>query len=138
MNESMAFAGKVAVVIAIWIAVAIIGFGMAIYGSETGRSLLVYYLLPLLIALAGTVLVWILPVNLGTQTEKTKRQAGDRLELLLDLLDEDERAALRDTLRQRLADEVADGSDGELPYDADTLEAMQTVIRPAENRGESS
>lgn len=90
----------------------------------------------LVVALLGTFLFWGLPevtkiydkrlaANLSetVSPDKAKRQSGDKLALLLELMDDDERAAFKETLKKRTLDNMG-YDDGELPYSSDTLASL--------------
>jgi hypothetical protein len=93
-------------------------------------------IVPLIIALIGTFLLWGLPEipknnqMLDRQSDegegKAKRQQGDKLALLMEMMDEDERQAFKAALQQRLLQESGNMAydDGELPYGAETLESL--------------
>jgi hypothetical protein len=53
---------------------------------------------------------------------KTKRESGSKLALLLELMDEDERMAFKESLKQQV---LGGESDGELPFEAGLLEAVE-------------
>jgi Na+(H+)/acetate symporter ActP len=78
------------------------------------------YLAIVLIMGAAMMIIFSLWMSTGRASEtieKAKRGAHDtsRLEMLLALMGEDERAAFKETLKQRLMDEINDdASDGEL------------------------
>jgi hypothetical protein len=115
-----------------WVAVGIGFFALGVYGAETGRDVGWLFVVTLLTALFTTiVLSGALPgVFIGAAgQEKTKRHQDDKLALLLELMDNDERRAFTEALKQR----VLEGeSDGELPYDAELLEALEQ--EPAASR----
>lgn len=116
---------RMSVLIGMWVAVGLGFFAMGIYGAETGRDVGWIFVLTLLAALFTTiVLSGALPgVFFGAPgQEKTKRRQDDKLALLLELMDENERMAFKEALKQRVLD---DESDGELPYDAELLEALE-------------
>ena len=110
---------------AIWLGTGIICFGVAIYGAETQHNASWLFVLSTVIAFLLTALLWVLPVITETydSREKAKRQPADRLALLKELMDEDELAAFKDALKQRMLESVTRG-DGELPYDAEALESL--------------
>jgi len=60
------------------------------------------------------------------QSEAAKRKRGtdDKFSLLMELMDDDERAAFKEALMRRVLADAADSGDGELPYDAESLEAL--------------
>ena len=90
----------------------------------------------LLVALLATFLFWGLPevtkiydarlaARLGEvpTSDKAKRQSGDTLALLLELMDDEEREAFKETLKRRVLEDMG-VDDGELPYAAETLESL--------------
>lgn len=123
---------RMSVLIGMWVAVGIGFFALGVYGAETGRDVGWLFVVTLLTALFTTiVLSGALPgVFIGAAgQEKTKRHQDDKLALLLELMDNDERRAFTEALKQR----VLEGeSDGELPYDAELLEALEQ--EPAASR----
>lgn len=114
---------------AIWIGAGIMCFGASIYGVSTGHDITLLFLMTIIAALIGTVMVWAEPAITARRThpksgEKAKHNPGDRLALLLDMMDADERAAFKETLKRRVLADYAPGGDGELPYDAESLSAF--------------
>ena len=90
----------------------------------------------LLVALLATFLFWGLPevakiydarlaARLGEvpTSDKAKRQSGDTLALLLELMDDEEREAFKEALKQRTLDNIG-YDDGELPYSNETLASL--------------
>jgi hypothetical protein len=87
-------------------------------------------LMPLIIGFLVTLVVWVGGDSKGqarpADYEKAKRQPGDantKLALLLELMDDDEREAFKETLKRRVLDDMTSG-DGELLADAATLESL--------------
>jgi hypothetical protein len=89
-------------------------------------------LVPLVIGLFVTMAIWLAGESdkheaaAVTDYEKAKRQPGDantKLRLLLELMDDDEREAFKETLKRRVLDDMTSG-DGELLADAATLESL--------------
>lgn len=123
---------KTSISVTIWIATAIICFGIAIYGAVTTYDVKVLFALCMMIAIAATGAVWTLPIfeersgtaDLTPEQDKAKRQPADKLALLMELMDEAEREAFKEALKQRVLEEAGSRSDGELPYDLETLEAL--------------
>lgn len=89
-------------------------------------------------AFFGTLAIWGIPefmklyhlkilAQAGEATEKSKRggqtRYDDKLALLMDLMDEDERAAFKEALKQRVLHD-AHYDDGELPFASNTLESL--------------
>lgn len=96
-------------------------------------AVVVLTLVPLVMAVIGTAFVWDVggsaddEAQHSAQSEKAKRQAGDdRVRMLLELMDDDEREALKQQLRaQMLRGDSGSrlGQDGELPVNfADLLD----------------
>src|SRR5690606_23422538 len=88
------------------------------------------FLVVMVIAAVTSLAYMLLPVLTARRVEapaveKSKRGGDDRLSTLLALMDEDERQAFKETLKQRMLDSLAQpAADGELPYDSNTLEAL--------------
>ena len=88
---------------------------------------------PLVIAVMGTFMLWVVPEldNVGTVSksvsvtseQKAKRQQGDKLSLLLELMDDDEREAFKHLLKRQVLEESG-YADGELSYGSETLESL--------------
>ena len=90
----------------------------------------------MLMALVGTIVMWGLPEiarivearNPGVESGgKAKRQQGDKLALLMEMMDEGEREAFKRKLQRQVLDDAGYHDaydDGELPVDADTLESL--------------
>jgi hypothetical protein len=115
---------RTAVIIGMWIAVGIGLWGVGIYGAETGRDIGWLLALAILLPVLTTLLLsGALPgFSFGSSgQEKAKRQSDRKLALLLELMDEDERRAFKEALKQRI---LEGESDGELPYDAGLLEML--------------
>jgi hypothetical protein len=122
-------------IIGIWFAAACICFPIMIYGAVTKTNVNWLFALTIIATLAFTLLFWFMP-DPGARAalrQKSKRQPGDQLALLKELLDEDELAAFKTALQDRLLDSAASRHDGELPLDADTLEALDSI--PESRRG---
>ena len=116
---------RMAVIIGMWIAVGIGLFSVGIYGAETGRDVGWLFVLPILITVFTTIILsgalpgfWLRSPG----EEKAKRQRDDKLALLLELMDEDERMAFKEALKQRV---LGSESDGELPYSVELLEVLE-------------
>jgi hypothetical protein len=107
---------------AVWFGTAITCFAVGIYGAESQNDVGWLFVLLTVIASVLTLLLWAFPAiaeNYASR-EKAKRQPDERLALLKELLDEDELAAFKEVLKQRMLDSAVRG-DGELPYDAEAL-----------------
>lgn len=124
--------------IMVWIAAAVGFFAIGIYGAISELDVAGLFIMMMVAAMASTIMIWMLPIfgNRSEHTEQTqqqepgkaKREGDDRLALLLSLMDDDEREAFKAALKQRvLADvggPVGGPDDGELPYDAESLETL--------------
>jgi hypothetical protein len=99
-KESIMEDKRVVATIVIWIA-----FGMAVMGTGLGNEANIFTTLIALIsalaAFGATGLVWVYGSrDMQPQTsEKSKRESDARTELLLQLLDDDERESLKHRLR---------------------------------------
>jgi hypothetical protein len=128
--------GKTLSTIAVWAALGLIAM-MAVIDNSSMTGMWVA-LGAMLTALAATVVIWVVaeavkkpgPPKTTRETsdhlraaEKAKRQPGDRLSLLLELMDDDEREAFKETLKQRIMDDMRLNDDGELDYHT-TLEDL--------------
>ena len=114
---------------AIWIGTGIIAFGIGVYGAASGADVRALFVVVMLLAAVASLAAWFMPIVAARQfaqplAEKSKRGGDDKLALLLSLMDDDERVAFKEALKQRLLDNAAAPSDGELPYDADSLAAL--------------
>ncbi len=127
--------GNKDVLVGLWFAMSLVAIAAVIGSAIAGEAggLFAWALaLPLVIALLATIAILYGERLLGPAasrekaetSEKAKRQGADKLALLMDLLDEDERAAFKARLMDEVLAEAGSGSDGELPYDADSLEAL--------------
>jgi hypothetical protein len=110
---------------AVWFGMAIICFAVSTYGTESHNDVSWLFVLLTVIASALTLLLWTFPAIAESflNREKAKRQPDERLALLKELLDEDELAAFKAVLKERMLESIT-RSDGELPYDAETLETL--------------
>jgi hypothetical protein len=115
---------RMAVIIGMWIGVGIGLFSVGIYGAETGRDVGWLFALVVLISVFTTLILSGALPGFSFRPpgqEKAKRQSDRKLALLLELMDEDERKAFKEALKQQV---LESGSDGELPYDAGLLEML--------------
>jgi len=124
---------KSAVLIAIWVMMGLISMSVGIVSVDAGMELGLGFVLPILIALVSTIVMWGDFGRRGQwarfesdQSEAAKRKRGtdDKFSLLMELMDDDERAAFKEALMRRVLADAADSGDGELPYDAESLEAL--------------
>ena len=121
------------VTIMMWISIAVTEFGIAIYGAVSKRDITLPLMIPLIIAFLGTLAIWVIPEYLASRSapesthadsSKTKRQGVDKLSLLLELMDDEERAAFKKRLERQVLEEANVGEDGELPDEGNTLESL--------------
>ena len=115
---------RMAVIIGMWIAVGIAFFGVGVYGAQTGRDVGWLFILAILLPAITTIILSGALPGFSFRTpgqEKAKRHADDKLTLLLELMDEDERLAFKEALKRRVLESE---SDGELRYGAELLEAL--------------
>jgi hypothetical protein len=127
------------ITVVMWALLSVVSIGAVIEGSSFAPSISVEAMAlgPLIIALFGTFIIWVLPdlvksdhaekiAKLNDGNIKNKRQSGgsDKLSLLMELMDEDERQAFKATLKQRVLDDTRLNADGELSYGTDTLESL--------------
>lgn len=128
-------------IIAMWFAVAIIDFGLAIASFADSSSLGWPMIIPILIALFGTI--YILSVQpwidarleqTGRDQEKAKREVGDMMAVLMELMDEDERAAFKQRLEERVLGDAGFTDDGEIPDSRVSLDALMEEDRDSLRR----
>lgn len=116
---------RMAVIIGMWVAVGIGLFAVGIYGAETGKDVGWLFVLAILLPIFTTIILsGALPgfTFRSSRQEKAKRQSDDKLALLLELMDDDERVAFKEALKQRLLESE---SNGELPYGVGLLEVLE-------------
>lgn len=129
MNEDSNDRAKAIATAVIWLSLAMISlFAVANSYSMGDLAVILLGTLPVLLALLGTIIIWVVaPMVTQPRTgsiEKAKRgSGGDRLAILLEMLDDDEREAFKKMLKQQAMREMGSSSriseDGELPFDAD-------------------
>ncbi len=111
---------RTTIVATMWFAIALIGIAMAIAGSGTTAIFAL-----VIIALLATVLLMREPGQGLFSYEKQKRSLpADQVAMLMDVLDDDERAEFKAMLKQRVLAQFGDSEEGELPAGADTLAAL--------------
>lgn len=118
----MKSAERMGLLATIWFSMALVGIGIAT-GSDTPELLII----PITVALLLTVVMVLIPDIIGalaTEREKAKRQPQNKLSLLMDLMDEDERAAFKQALMQRVLDDMTATSDSELPASDESLAGL--------------
>lgn len=125
--------GKMAATGAIWVICGlIIIFAVADVNSVYTDTVIVA---PLIAALIGTGIIWMPDIIRARREGAESLQAGkskrrpsgeSRYDLLMQMMDDDEREAFKAALKQRILDDAQYGGsrygeDGELPMDADRL-----------------
>ncbi len=102
----------------IWVAMAIVAIVLAVASSVPGLMVI-----PIAVAVLMTFVMYLPTIiaAMDQQTPKAKREPGDKLALLLEMMDADERAAFKEALKRRVLDDLGGAEDGELPADAQTL-----------------
>lgn len=104
--------------------------------AETSAVFIV--LISLIAAASATSKVWHeaseqpAAINVEQNYGKAKRTEADainRLSMMLDMFDEDERREIKDRLREKILREASTGGDGELPADAESLESLLATQR---------
>jgi hypothetical protein len=116
---------RMGVIIGMWIAEGIGLFGIAIYGAQTGRDVGWLFVVAILLPVFTTIILSGAVPGFSfrpTGQEKAKHHPDDKLALLLELMDEDERIAFKESLKQRV---LGSEGDGELPYDVGLLDAIE-------------
>lgn len=126
---------KVFLTVVMWVVALVITFsGLAgqFVGNPIAESRQVWYVIaPLVTVVLASLIMWVAPeeaeAKLAQQAaesdRKNKRQEGDSLAMLLDLMDEDERRDFIERLKERALDNLG-VNDGELPDTGETLEAL--------------
>lgn len=113
---------RVNIVGLVWIMMGIVSVG-AVTSGELGLGLLI----PLATAILTTLFLGVLPgmiTSVQDQREKAKRSPQDRVAVLLELMDDDERAEFKAQLKQRILDDADRAQDGELPLGDTSLAAL--------------
>lgn len=97
---------------------------VAMAGTQTLHDPEAVVIGSMVMAIVATGMIWVAPEMVPSKKqdasqsqsfEKAKRGGNDKLALLLELMDEDERQAFKESLKRRYINDV--GVDGELPYD---------------------
>lgn len=130
---------KVAVTITMWLILGFISFvaiaGEGVFNTTIQGDVTAMTLGPLVLAMIGTAIIWTTDSDKAeaetAQTtaealEKAKREgrSTDRLSLLLELMDDDERVAFKESLKQGVLSDIGYHGDGESPFNYDTLESL--------------
>ncbi len=131
-QETSGESARTSAFIAMWIAAAIATFGLSIYGAMAGLREEWILIVPMGVALIATLALWFAPLGgaaarqaiQAEEAEKAKRRPADRLSILLELMDADELADFKERLKAQILTDAAADRDGELPYDAATLESL--------------
>jgi hypothetical protein len=126
---------KVFLTVAMWTIATVItlsGLSGQFLGNTIAEGHRVWYVLaPMITVVLTSLMMWGVPEQAWTEKtletsqsdQKAKRQQGDKLALLLELMDDDERQAFKQLLKQQVLEETG-YADGELPYADETLESL--------------
>ena len=90
------------------------------------------FAIPIIVAFLGTLIILGRETQLESRAlqssqaeqEKSKRQANEKLAMLMELMDEDERQAFKARLERQVLAEIGTAGDGELPHGSETLESL--------------
>lgn len=116
----------------IWVLSSVISLIVLALGlsSDTFSSteLIFMFGLPLVVAMFGTVAIWEASKDMDKPApqEKNKRQQLDKLGLLMELMDEDERYAFKEVLKRQVLAEAAYADDGEIPLDVEEVARLRS------------
>ena len=136
----MSNTGRIIATVIMWLVLGIISI-VAItsvsgpWAYTNGGDLVPLVLGSLFFGLVGTYMIWVRPemykykyarTQNGESSEKAKRQGSgnQKMALLMELMDDDEREAFKETLKRRVLDEARIGGDGEITYGDTTLESL--------------
>ena len=126
---------KAMLTVAMWAVALVITFsGLTgqFLGNQIAESRQVWYVIaPLVTVVLASLMMWVAPEEAwieksgqaGQSDQKPKREYGDSLTTLLEVMDEDERRDFIERLKQRALDNIG-FNDGELDGTGETLEAL--------------
>ena len=123
--------------VAMWLLIGLISIFAITQGTANSGDTVPLVLGSLFFGLVGTFIIWVAPdlaknehrdEQSSSLSEKNKRRQGDKLSILLELMDEDERAAFKDGLKRQLMNDMR-YDDGEQPYSGETLETLMDEER---------
>ena len=99
-----------------WLAMAVVSVSIALYGEVSHNTDMIGVGVLMSVFVAGIIagVIWATRDNQPTQ-EKAKRSSEDKLALLMDLMDDEERQAFKETLKRQYANPDF-SNDGEIPY----------------------
>ena len=136
----MSNTGRIIATVIMWLVLGTISIvaitnNSGVWNNSMGDDILPLVLGSLFFGLVGTYMIWVRPemykykyarTQNGEGSEKAKRQGSgsQKMALLLELMDEDEREAFKETLKRRVLDEARIGGDGEITYGDTTLESL--------------
>jgi hypothetical protein len=124
-DNEKTISAKALIVAAMWLGWGIMGDNL--FSSGASVDLLVI-LIPLLVVAFFTLVIWMGPALFSiieSRADKAKRSPSDVLAAIMELMGEDEREKFKETLKQRMLDNVSSGIvDGELPLDSESLESL--------------
>jgi hypothetical protein len=122
--------------------------GISITALVTGNSGTFAILIPLVAATFSTLFLWDegkssddidIDKPQKAPLEKSKRGGnsggGDKMNLLMQLMDDDERQAFKEALKQQVLSQQGGFLDGELPYDADVFDRYEEDLPAKRLRG---
>ena len=131
---------KLVVTITMWLILGFISFvaiaGEGVFNATIRGDVTAMTLGPLILAMMGTAIIWTQheqPAkesgqNISAAQEKAKREGSalsmDKLAVLMELMDEEERLQFKETLKRGVLSDMGYASDGESPYNDDTLESL--------------
>lgn len=113
---------RINIIALIWIVMGIVSVAVV-----TSNELWPGLFITLMTAILATVFLGVLPGLFTTkreEREKAKRSPQDHVAVLLEMMDDDERAAFKAELKQRILNDVDRVQDGELPLGDTTLAAL--------------
>jgi len=102
---------------------------MTILEAGAGFSLgeIILAIAPMGLALGTIKTLWVESRSSSDegQYEKAKRNSShSNFDLLMEMMDEEEREAFKETLKRRVLNQMSSSMDGELPADSETLAAL--------------
>lgn len=123
---------RIQATVVIWLTLAFIATMGLVFGPGADLPISDVLLIGFMGAAAATIAIWLITAftdDKGESAEqkgalaKAKRSEADRLALLLELMDEDERSAFKDRLKREVLAGARLGNDGEidLPHHLDDL-----------------
>ena len=132
---------KAAVTITMWLVLGFISFvaiaGEGVFNATIRGDATAMALWPLVLAMISTAIIWTTDSekaksetekSTAEAREKAKREGSalsmDKLAVLVELMDEEELRQFKETLKRGVLTDMGYASDGESPYDYQTLESL--------------